>query len=61
MLQFKELKNHQREIYFFRLRLVLSVVLMLALAFLLLTRLVYLQVFRQSEFSTMADAAIDQV
>ena len=55
MLQFKELKNHQREIYFFRLRLVLSVVLMLALAFLLLTRLVYLQVFRQSEFSTMAD------
>lgn len=55
MRQHKELKNHQREIYFFRLRLVTSFVFMLVLAFILLTRLIYLQVFRQNEFNTMAD------
>ena len=55
MLLRKELKNHLQEIYFFRLRLILSFAFMLFLAFLLLSRLVYLQVFRQSEFNTMAD------
>lgn len=54
-MKHKELRNHQREIYFFRLRLVISFVFMLVLAFLLLTRLVYLQVVRQSDFSVMAD------
>ena len=51
----KELRNHQREIYFFRLRLVISVVFMLVLLLILLSRLFYLQVIRQSEFNTMAD------
>jgi penicillin-binding protein 2 len=55
MRQHKELKDHLREIYFFRLRLVLSFAFMLTLAFLLFTRLVYLQIFRQAEYSTMAD------
>ena len=55
MRQQKELKDHLREIYFFRLRLVLSFTFMLVLAFLLLTRFVYLQVFRHSEFNIMAD------
>jgi penicillin-binding protein 2 len=51
----KELKNHQREIYFFRLRLILSLIFVLALLSILLIRLVYLQVVRQSDFSTLAD------
>jgi penicillin-binding protein 2 len=55
MRQHKELKDHLREIYFFRLRLVLSFVFMLTLAFLLLSRLIYLQIFRQAEYNTMAD------
>jgi penicillin-binding protein 2 len=55
MMQLKELRNHQREIYFFRLRLVISVVFMLVLVLILLMRLFYLQVVRQSDFSTMAD------
>ena len=49
----KELRNHQREIYFFRLRLVISVVFMLVLVLILLMRLFYLQVVRQSDFSTI--------
>jgi penicillin-binding protein 2 len=55
MMLHKELRNHQREIYFFRLRLVISVVFMLVLLLILLSRLFYLQVIRQSEFNTMAD------
>jgi len=55
MRQHKELKNHQREIYFFRLRLLISVVFMLMLVFILLIRLFYLQVIKQSDFATMAD------
>ena len=51
----KELRNHQREIYFFRLRLIISVVFMLILLLILLSRLFYLQVLRQNEFNTMAD------
>ncbi len=51
----KELKNHQREIYFFRLRLVLSIVFVLALVAILIARLFYLQVIRQSDFATLAD------
>jgi penicillin-binding protein 2 len=55
MRQHKELRNHQREIYFFRLRLIISVVFMLILLLILLSRLFYLQVLRQNEFNTMAD------
>src|SRR3989339_1882096 len=54
-MQHKELKNHQREIYFFRLRLILSLVFVLVLAFILLSRLIYLQIVRQSDFETLAD------
>ena len=51
----KELKNHQREIYFFRLRLTLSLVFVLVLVFILVARLIYLQVIRHSDFATLAD------
>lgn len=51
----KELKNHQREIYFFRLRLIISMVFVLVLVFILVMRLVYLQVVRQTDFATLAD------
>ena len=55
MMHDKELKNHQREIHFFHLRLILSLVFVLVLVFILLARLVYLQVVRQSHFTTLAD------
>lgn len=55
MMQHKELKNHQREIYFFRLRLILSLIFVLVLLSILLMRLIYLQVVRQSDFETLAD------
>jgi penicillin-binding protein 2 len=55
MRQHKELKNHQREIYFFRLRLIVSFVFMLTLVVILLARLFYLQIVRQSYFATLAD------
>jgi penicillin-binding protein 2 len=55
MRQHKELKNHQREIYFFRLRLILAMVFVLVLLFILVSRLFYLQVVRQSYFTTLAD------
>lgn len=55
MRLYTELKNHQREIYFFRLRLILSLVFVLVLVFILLLRLFYLQIVRQSDFSTLAD------
>ena len=50
-----ELKNHQREIYYFRLRLVLSLGIVLAMLFILLTRFVYLQVIRHSHYQTLAE------
>lgn len=55
MRQHKELKNHQREIYFFRLRLILTMVFVMVLLLLLLSRLFYLQVVRQTYFTTLAD------
>ena len=51
----KELKNHQREIYFFRARLIISFIFMLILVIILLARLFYLQILRQSYFTTLAD------
>lgn len=50
-----ELKNNQREIYFFRLRLILSLGFVLALLVILLSRFFYLQVVRQSYFKTLSD------
>ena len=51
-----ELRNHQREIYLFRLRLLLCLGLVLAMMLLLLGRFFYLQVVRQSDFRTMAES-----
>ncbi|HEY6094475.1 MAG TPA: penicillin-binding protein 2 [Gallionellaceae bacterium] len=50
-----ELKNHQREIYFFRLRLLLSLGFVVVLLLILLSRFVYLQVIKQGYFKTLAD------
>ncbi len=51
-----ELKNHQREIYFFRLRLFLSLGFVGVLLFILLLRFFYLQVVRNEYFDTMAES-----
>jgi len=50
-----ELKNSQREIYYFRLRLALSIGFVVVLLFLLLTRFVYLQVVKHSHYQTLAE------
>ena len=50
-----ELKNTQREIYYFRLRLALSLGFVLLLLFILLARFVYLQVVMHSHYQTMAE------
>jgi penicillin-binding protein 2 len=50
-----EIRNHQREIYYFRLRLALSVGFVLLLLLVLLGRFVYLQVVRHAYYSTMAE------
>ncbi len=50
-----ELKNSQREIYHFRLRLVLSLGFVLAMLLILLTRFIYLQVVRHSHYQTLAE------
>ena len=51
----KELKNHQREIYFFQLRLIIGLAFVLVLLLILLSRLFYLQVLKQKDFATLAD------
>jgi len=50
-----ELKNTQREIYYFRLRLVLSLGFVLVMLFTLLARFFYLQVVRHSHYQTLAE------
>jgi penicillin-binding protein 2 len=50
-----ELKNSQKEIYHFRLRLAFGIGFVLVLMFLLLTRFVYLQLFRHEHFQTLAE------
>lgn len=50
-----ELKNHQREIYYFRLRLVLSLGFVLTMLFLLLVRFIYLQAVRHGHYHTLAE------
>jgi penicillin-binding protein 2 len=53
--RFVELKNHQREIYYFRFRLILSLGFVLLLMFILLTRFAYLQIVRHDYFHTLAE------
>ena len=52
MNRYVELKNHQREIYYFRLRLVLSLGFVAVMLFILLLRFFYLQVIRHDYFHT---------
>ena len=51
-----ELKNHQREIYYFRLRLMLSLGIVLVMLFILLLRFFYLQVLKHEYFQTLAES-----
>jgi penicillin-binding protein 2 len=51
-----ELKNHQREIFYFRLRLMLSLGFVLFMLLVLLLRFVYLQVIKHDYFQTMAES-----
>ena len=50
-----EFKNHQREIFHFRLRLVVSIGFVAVLLAVLLVRLVYLQAVRQGYYQTLAE------
>src|SRR4030065_2841575 len=50
-----ELKNHQREIYYFRLRLAISIGFVLVLLVILLARFAYLQVIRHDHYQTLAE------
>ncbi len=50
-----ELKDSQREIHHFRLRLMLCVSFVLLMFFLLLARFVYLQVIKHSHYETLAE------
>ncbi len=56
MSRYIELKNHQREIYYFRLRLVLSLGFVAVMLLILLGRFIYLQVFRHEYFHTLAES-----
>jgi penicillin-binding protein 2 len=56
MNRYVELKNHQREIYYFRLRLVLSLGFAVVMLLILLLRFFFLQVIRHDYFHTMADS-----
>src|SRR3989338_4176861 len=51
-----ELKNHQREIYYFRLRLAISIGFVLVLLAILLVRFAYLQVVRHDHYRTLAES-----
>jgi penicillin-binding protein 2 len=51
-----ELKNHQREIFYFRLRLAISIGFVLALLAILLVRFIYLQVVRHNYYQTLAES-----
>lgn len=56
MKQPVELKNHLREIYHFRLRLMLSLGFVLTLISILLIRFVYLQFIKHEYFQTLAES-----
>ncbi len=51
-----ELKNHQREIYYFRFRLILSLSFVLIMLLILLARFIYLQVIKHDYFQTLAES-----
>jgi penicillin-binding protein 2 len=51
-----EFKNHQREIFHFRLRLIVSMGLVLALLAILLLRFLYLQGLRHNYYQTLAES-----
>lgn len=51
-----EFKNHQREIFHFRLRLVVSIGFVLVLLAVLLVRFIYLQAVRHSYYQTLAES-----
>src|SRR3989338_3179571 len=51
-----ELKNHQREIYYFRLRLAISIGFVLVLLVIRLARFVYLQLVRHDHYQTLAES-----
>jgi penicillin-binding protein 2 len=51
-----EFKNHQREIFHFQLRLVVSISFVLGLLIILLFRFVYLQAVRHSYYQTLAES-----
>ena len=51
-----EFKNHQREIFHFRLRLIVSIVFVVLLLVILLVRLIYLQAVRQGYYQTLAES-----
>ena len=50
-----ELKNHQRELYYFKLRLAIAAGMVLLLFFLLFMRFYYLQVLQHEHYSTLAE------
>src|SRR4030065_2361264 len=51
-----EFKNHQREIFDFQLRLVVSIGFVLLLLAILLLRLIYLQAVRHNYYQTLAES-----
>jgi len=51
-----ELKNHQREIFYFRLRLAISIGFVLLLLTILLGRFIYLQIVRHDYYQTLAES-----
>ena len=51
-----ELKNHQREIFYFRLRLAISIGFVLTLMSILLVRFLYLQMVRHDYYQTLAES-----
>src|SRR3989338_7347986 len=55
MAKHVELKNHQREIFYFRLRLAISIGFVLLLLATLLVRFAYLQVVRHDYYQTLAE------
>jgi penicillin-binding protein 2 len=56
MKKFVEFKNHQREIYHFQLRLVVSIGFVLVLLAILLVRFFYLQLVRHNYYQTLAES-----
>ncbi len=56
MKQHVELKDHLREIFYFRLRLAISIGFVLLLLVILLLRFMYLQVVRHDYYQTMAES-----